>query len=118
MGVGLMQIKSKRQTLLVLSNLQQAVANINNFIMKFAPLGVFCIGWRAAATLDASQLDGLVVYMMSATVLVTLLCFVVFPSVVATITPVGYREIVRVCREPMITAFATGSFFSVIPMIV
>ena len=118
MGVGLMQIKSKRQTILVLSNLQQAVANINNFIMKFAPLGVFCIGWRAAATLDASQLDGLVVYMMSATVLVTLLCFVVFPSVVATITPFGYREIVRVCREPMITAFATGSFFSVIPMIV
>ena len=118
MGVGLMQIKSKRQTLLVLSNLQQAVANINNFIMKFAPLGVLCIGWRAAATLDASQLDGLVVYMMSATVLVTLLCFVVFPSVVATITPFGYREIVRVCREPMITAFATGSFFSVIPMIV
>jgi Na+/H+-dicarboxylate symporter/ABC-type amino acid transport substrate-binding protein len=118
MGLGLMQIKSKRQTILVLSNLQQAVANINNFIMKFAPLGVFCIGWRAAATLDASQLDGLVVYMMSATVLVTLLCFVVFPSVVATITPFGYREIVRVCREPMITAFATGSFFSVIPMIV
>jgi proton glutamate symport protein len=118
MGLGLMQIKSKRQTLLVLSNLQQAVANINNFIMKFAPLGVFCIGWRAAATLDASQLDGLVVYMISAIVLVTLLCFVVFPSVVATITPFGYREIVRVCREPMITAFATGSFFSVIPMIV
>ena len=118
MGLGLMQIKSKRQTLLVLSNLQQAVANINNFIMKFAPLGVFCIGWRAAATLDASQLDGLVVYMISATVLITLLCFVVFPSVVATITPFGYREIVRVCREPMITAFATGSFFSVIPMIV
>ena len=118
MGLGLMQIKTKRQTLLVLSNLQQAVANINNFIMKFAPLGVFCIGWRAAATLDASELDGLVVYMMSATVLVILLCFVVFPSVVAIITPFGYREIIRVCRDPMITAFATGSFFSVIPVIV
>jgi len=118
MGLGLMQIKSKRQTLLVLSNLQQAVANINNFIMKFAPLGVFCIGWRAAATLDSSQLDGLIVYMISATVLVLLLCFVVFPSVVATITPFSYREIVKVCREPMITAFATGSFFSVIPVIV
>ena len=118
MGLGLMQIRSKRQTLLILSNLQQAVANINSFIMRFAPLGVFCIGWRASATLDASQLDGLIVYMVSATVLVTLLCFVVFPSVVATITPFGYREILRVCRDPMITAFATGSFFSVIPAIV
>jgi Na+/H+-dicarboxylate symporter len=118
LGLGLMQIKSKRQTLLVLSNLQQAVANINNFIMKFAPLGVFCIGWRAAVTIDASQFDGLVVYMVSAIVLVTLLCFIVFPAIVATITPFGYREIVKVSREPMLTAFATGSFFSVIPIIV
>ncbi|NQZ21814.1 MAG: cation:dicarboxylase symporter family transporter [Colwellia sp.] len=118
LGLGLMQIKSKRQTLLVLSNLQQAVANINNFIMKFAPLGVFCIGWRAAVTIDASQFDGLVVYMVSAIVLVILLCFIVFPAVVATVTPFGYREIVKVSREPMLTAFATGSFFSVIPIIV
>jgi Na+/H+-dicarboxylate symporter/ABC-type amino acid transport substrate-binding protein len=118
LGLGLMQIKAKRQTLLVLTNLQQAVANINNFIMKFAPLGVFCIGWRAAVTIDASQFDGLVVYMVSAIVLVSLLCFVVFPAVVATITPFGYREIVKVSREPMLTAFATGSFFSVIPVIV
>ena len=118
LGLGLMQIKSKRQTLLVLSNLQQAVANINNFIMKFAPLGVFCIGWRAAVTIDASQFDGLVVYMVSAIVLVILLCFIVFPAVVATVTPFGYREIVKVSREPMLTAFATGSFFSVIPVIV
>jgi proton glutamate symport protein len=118
MGLGLMQIKSKRQTLLLLTNLQQATANINSFIMKFAPLGIFCIGWRAAVTLDASQLDGLVVYMLSAIVLVILLCFVVFPAIVATITPFGYREIILVSREPMITAFATGSFFSVLPIIV
>jgi proton glutamate symport protein len=118
MGLGLMQIKSKRQTLLMLSNLQQAVANINSFIMKFAPIGVFCIGWRAAVTIDASQFDGLVVYMISAITLVLILCFVVFPAIVATITPFGYREVVKVSREPMITAFATGSFFSVIPVIV
>lgn len=118
MGIGLMQIKSKRQTLLVLSNLQQAVANINNFVMKFAPIGVFCIGWRAAVTIDASQFDGLVVYMISAIALVFLLCFLVFPGIVATITPFRYREVVNVYREPMITAFATGSFFAVIPVIV
>jgi len=118
LGLGLMQIKSKRQTLLVLSSLQQAVANINNFIMRFAPLGVFCIGWRAAVTVDASQFDGLVVYMVSAIILVILLCFLVFPAIVATVTPFGYREIIKVSREPMLTAFATGSFFSVIPVIV
>ncbi|MGB1262401.1 MAG: cation:dicarboxylate symporter family transporter [Cognaticolwellia sp.] len=117
-GVGLMPIKNKRQTLAVLSNLQQSVSNISNLVMRFAPIGVFCIGWRAAATLDASQLDGLMIYVASAVVLVFLLSFVVFPALVATITPFGYRAILKASREAMITAFATGSFFVVIPIIV
>lgn len=117
-GVGLMPIKNKRQTLAVLGNLKQSVSNISNLVMRFAPVGVFCIGWRAAATLDASQLDGLMIYVASALVLALLLCFVVFPALLATITPFGYRAILKASREAMITAFATGSFFVVIPIIV
>tara|TARA_R110002153_G_scaffold269736_1_gene435580 strand:- start:215 stop:1804 length:1590 start_codon:yes stop_codon:yes gene_type:complete len=86
--------------------------------MRFAPIGVFCIGWRAAATLDASQLDGLMIYVASALVLTALLTFLVFPALLATITPFGYRAIIKASREAMITAFATGSFFVVIPIIV
>ncbi|TWX73323.1 cation:dicarboxylate symporter family transporter [Colwellia sp. C1TZA3] len=117
-GVGLMPIKNKRQTLAVLGNLKQSVSNISHLVMRFAPVGVFCIGWRAAATLDASQLDGLMIYVASALVLALLLCFVVFPALLATITPFGYRAILKASREAMITAFATGSFFVVIPIIV
>jgi proton glutamate symport protein len=117
-GIGLMPIKNKRQTLAVLGNLKQSVSNISNLVMRFAPVGVFCIGWRAAATLDASQLDGLMIYVASALVLALLLCFVVFPALLATITPFGYRAILKASREAMITAFATGSFFVVIPIIV
>ncbi len=117
-GVGLMPIKNKRQTLSVLNNLQQSVSNISNLVMRFAPIGVFCIGWRAASTLDASQLDGLMIYVASALVLVALLSFVVFPAILATITPFSYREVLKASREAMITAFATGSFFVVIPIIV
>jgi proton glutamate symport protein len=117
-GVGLMPIKNKRQTLTVLGNLKQSVSNISNLVMRFAPVGVFCIGWRAAATLDASQLDGLMIYVASALVLALLLCFVVFPALLATITPFGYRAILKASREAMVTAFATGSFFVVIPIIV
>ncbi|MGB2740395.1 MAG: cation:dicarboxylase symporter family transporter [Cognaticolwellia sp.] len=117
-GVGLMPIKNKRQTLAVLGNLKQSVSNISHLVMRFAPIGVFCIGWRAASTLDASQLDGLMIYVASALVLTLLLAFVVFPALVATITPFGYRAILKASREAMITAFATGSFFVVIPIIV
>ena len=76
-GVGLMPIKNKRQTLAVLSNLRQSVSNISHLVMRLAPIGVFCIGWRAAATLDASQLDGLMIYVASALVLTALLAFVI-----------------------------------------
>ncbi|SEL45842.1 amino acid ABC transporter substrate-binding protein, PAAT family [Colwellia chukchiensis] len=117
-GVGLMPIRNKRHTLAVLSNLKQAISNINSLVMRFAPIGIFCIGWRATATLDASQFDGLMIYIASALVLVLLLSFVVFPALIATVTPFGYRAILKASREAMITAFATGSFFVVIPIIV
>jgi len=117
-GVGLMSVKGKKQSLFVLENLQQAVANISHIVMNFAPLGVLCIGWRAAATVDASQIDGLIVYILTALTLVLLLTFIVFPALVAIISPFSYRQILRVSREAMITAFATGSFFVVIPVII
>lgn len=118
MGVGLMSVHRKKHSLLLLANLQAAVANVSNIVMRFAPVGIFCIGWRAAATVDPSDLDGLVVYIATSAVIVFLLTFVVLPTIVAIVTPFGYRQIMRVSREAMVTAFATGSFFVVIPVVV
>jgi len=117
-GIGLMQVKAKKTTLSVLNGLNNAVVNVSNMVMKFAPIGIFCIAQRAAVTIDSEQLDGLQVYIVTSAVLVFLLTFVVLPAIVATITPFSYRQILKSSREAMITAFATGSFFIVIPMIV
>ncbi|UZE96507.1 cation:dicarboxylate symporter family transporter [Alkalimarinus alittae] len=118
LGVGLMGVAYKARTLLLLDNFKSAVANVNNIVMRFAPLGVFCIALRAAATIESSQVDGLVVYVVTVAVLVLLLSFMVLPGIVAVVTPFGYRQILKASREAMITAFATGSFFVVIPVIV
>jgi proton glutamate symport protein len=118
MGVGLIGVERKKHALLPLANLQIAVANVSNIIMRFAPIGIFCIGLRAAATIDPSDLDGLLVYIVTSAVLVFLLAFIVLPTMVAIITPFGYRQIMKASREAMVTAFATGSFFIVIPVIV
>ncbi len=117
-GIGLMQVKSKKTTLSALNGLNNAVVNVSNMVMKFAPIGIFCIAQRAAVTIDGDQLDGLQVYIVTSAVLVFLLTFVVLPAIVATITPFTYRQILKSSREAMITAFATGSFFIVIPIIV
>jgi len=117
-GIGLMQVKTKKSTLSVLNGLNNAVVNVSNMVMKFAPIGIFCIAQRAAVTVDSEQLDGLQVYIVTSAVLVFLLTFVVLPAIVAIITPFTYRQILKSSREAMITAFATGSFFIVIPTIV
>ena len=117
-GIGLMQVKNKKTTLSVLNGLNNAVVNVSNMVMRFAPVGIFCIALRAAATVDSAQLDGLQVYIVTAAVLVFLLTFIVLPAIVATITPFSYRQILASSRQAMITAFATGSFFIVIPIIV
>jgi Na+/H+-dicarboxylate symporter len=117
-GVGLMAIKNKKHTLMMLGSLQHAVANISAMIMRLAPIGVFCLGWRAATTIESAQIDGLVVYIITAIVIVLLLVFLVLPLAVASITPFTYKQILKVSREAMITAFATGSFFVVIPVLV
>lgn len=117
-GIGLMQVKTKKSTLSVLNGLNNAVVNVSNMVMKFAPIGIFCIAQRAAVTIDSEQLDGLQVYIVTCAVLVFLLTFVVLPAIVATITPFSYRQILKSSREAMITAFATGSFFIVIPILV
>ena len=117
-GIGLMNVHRKKHSLLLLANLQMAVANVSIIVMRFAPLGIFCIGLRAAATVNPSDLDGLLVYIVTSGVLVFLLTFVVLPTTVAIITPFGYRQIMKASREAMVTAFATGSFFIVIPVIV
>lgn len=118
MGIGLMSVHRKKHALLLLGNLQTAVANVSVIVMRFAPLGIFCIGLRAAATVDPSDLDGLLVYIVTSAVLVFLLTFVVLPTIVSIVTPFGYRQIMKASREAMVTAFATGSFFIVIPVIV
>lgn len=117
-GVGLMQVKAKKQTLLALIGLNNAIINVSSMVMKLAPLAIFCIALRAAATIDASQIDGLLVYIVTAGVLVFLLTFLILPAIVATITPFEYKDILKATRSAMITAFATGSFFIVIPLIV
>lgn len=52
LGIGLITARQKRRTLVILDSLQQAVANVNTLVMKFAPLGVFCIALRAVNTLN------------------------------------------------------------------
>ncbi|MBE0366160.1 hypothetical protein PULV_b0908 [Pseudoalteromonas ulvae UL12] len=117
MGIGLINLPNKTRTIEVLNDLQSAVGNISSLVMKTAPLGVFCIAQKAASTLEAEVVSGLVVYISVVCVVVFITTFIVLPAAVATLTPARYKHVLRISQEAMITAFATGSFFGVLPVI-
>lgn len=117
-GVGLMTIKTKKATLQVVEHFQNAFAKMNALVMNLAPYGVFCIALKAAATIETSEIDGLLVYILSSSVLVIFISFILLPAIIASMTPFSYRQIIKISRAAMVTSFATGSFFGVLPTII
>lgn len=116
-GVGLIGVKNNQSTLTFLTQMQESIANINTLTMKMAPLAIFCIAQSALATIQTEQIAGLLVYITTAATITLLLAFIVLPGIVAILTPFSFREVILTCREPLITAFATGNFFAVIPLV-
>ena len=86
-------------------------------ILQAAPIGVFCIAQHAAAILGKGELEGLLVYMVTATFLSLLLSLVIFPGVIAIFTQVSYRDIILVSKDALLTAFVTEHILVVIPLI-
>lgn len=118
LGAGLIRIKSKRSTIQVLNNLLTSVANMNSMVMKLAPIGVFCIAYKAAATIESGQIDGLMVYVTSTFFVVCIVSFLLLPAAIAAATPFTYSEVIKTSRAALLTGFATGSFFSILPTII
>lgn len=117
LGIGIINVKGKDKTLKVLSDLLASIYNVNTLVMKVAPIGVFCIAFRAMVTLQPTDFDGLIVFLLSSVVTVFFIGFLLLPAMVSIFTPFGYREVLNSFRQAMVTAFATGSFLIVIPII-
>ncbi|QDP00591.1 cation:dicarboxylate symporter family transporter [Thalassotalea sp. PS06] len=116
-GIGFIGIHNKRRSLYVFKDIRQALTRVTNTVMKMAPYGVLAIAWNASATLAEDEMDGLLVYFVTAASMTLLLTFVILPLIVAIFTPLTISQVFLACRSALITGFATGSIFVVIPVI-
>ncbi|WP_394176802.1 cation:dicarboxylate symporter family transporter [Thalassotalea litorea] len=116
-GIGFIGIHNKRRSLYVFKDIRQALTRVTNTVMKMAPYGVLAIAWNASATLAKEEMDGLLVYFVTTASMVVLLTFVILPLIVAIFTPLTISQVFLACRSALITGFATGSIFVVIPVI-
>jgi Na+/H+-dicarboxylate symporter/ABC-type amino acid transport substrate-binding protein len=117
-GVALIGLKDKEVLLKSLSTLGEALTRITNVVIhRLAPFGVFAIIASATGTMRFDDLERLQVYMVTYPVASLLLTFWILPGLAASLTPFTYRDFLGPTRAALITAFATGNVFVVLPVL-
>ena len=117
MGVALITVEDKSDILPIFDSLSAALARINGVIVQLTPLGIFAIAAAAAGTLTVEELGLVQVYLVTYIALAMLVTFWIFPGLVAALSGIPYREVLATFRDALVTAFATGNQFVVLPQI-
>ena len=118
LGVALIGVRDKAPLLATLLALERAVVRITRFVLSLTPYGVFAISASVAGTMSLESLGRLQAYFVIFGAAALLLAFVVIPLAVAALTPFGWRQLVGLCQEALLTAFIANSAFIVLPMLV
>lgn len=118
LGIGLSGIRGNGGLLQALDVIADALNRINKMIIKLTPLGVFAIAAGVAGTVVFEEISRLQAYLITYTVVATLLAFLVLPLMVSAVTPFSYRDLVSIPRDTLITIFATAKIIVVLPQLI
>ena len=116
-GVALIGVPCKERFLGALEVLMHALGRVTRFVVELTPFGVIPIAALAAGTLSLEELARLQVYFVTFLVAALLIGAVLLPSLVATVTPIRYREVLGASSDAVLTAFVTSNVFIVLPML-
>jgi len=117
MGVALISVDNKTNILSTFDALSDALARINGQIVKLTPYGIFAIAAAAAGTMTIEELGRVQVYLVTYIALAMLITFWIFPGLVSAVSGIPYREVLSTFKDALVTAFATGNQFVVLPLI-
>jgi Na+/H+-dicarboxylate symporter/ABC-type amino acid transport substrate-binding protein len=115
LGVALIVVPGKERLIDVLQIAGDAVSKATKLIVSLTPYGLFAVAAVAAGTLAPEDLARVKVYLIAYIAISLFLSLWVFPGLVAALTPIPYRAVLNRTRDPLVTAFMTGSLFIVLP---
>jgi Na+/H+-dicarboxylate symporter len=95
-----------------------ALGQINSFLVRLAPIGLFSLTAAAAGTLRIEELVRLQAYLIILSLACLIAAFGIFPLLVSSFTDIRYGQLLRAAQEPLLTAIATGKLFVVLPQII
>jgi Na+/H+-dicarboxylate symporter len=114
-GAALTTVDRKQALLEVLQAAAEAVARVTHAIARVTPYGLFAIVVAAAGTMNVEEFGRLQIYLVMYVAVGLLVSLWVLPGLVAALTPIPLREMFRLTRVPLITAFVAGDLFIVLP---
>ncbi|MFC1828837.1 cation:dicarboxylate symporter family transporter [Thermodesulfobacteriota bacterium] len=117
MGIGLMGMENKDLLLKPIAVASQVMIKMTNMIVNLMPIGVFAVTAAATGTMSIEEFGRLQVYVVSFNVAALLLTFWILPMLVTPLTPFKYRDIFRLTRDALVTAFATSNLFIVLTVL-
>ena len=118
LGIALVNIKNKEHFINPALILLNALSKITKSIVVYLPIGIFAISAAAAGTTQADDFAKLEIYFIVYVLTATVLSFWIIPFFISAITPFKYADIIQDCRNILITAFAAGNLFILIPVMI
>jgi Na+/H+-dicarboxylate symporter/ABC-type amino acid transport substrate-binding protein len=115
LGIALAGIEHRGRLLEVLDVIRQAISRATRFVTRLTPYGLFAIAATAAGTLDLQQLSRLQIYLVAYVLVAFLVSLWVLPGLVAALTPIRARDMLRESQDSLLTAFIAGDLFIVLP---
>ncbi len=117
LGVALISVENKSGVLPVFDGLSAALTRINTAIIQLTPYGIFAISAAAAGTMTIEEVGRVQVYLITYISLALLVTFWVFPGLVSALSGIPFGLVLRTFQDALVTAFATGNQFVVLPQI-
>ena len=117
LGIALIGVKEKQGVLDLFASFEKALAVITRFVVNLAPYGVFAIVAAATGTMSVDELSRVQVYVVVYIAAALLLTLWTLPALVTVLTPLRYRDVLGPTRDALVTAFATGNVFVVLPVL-
>ncbi|TAA45054.1 cation:dicarboxylate symporter family transporter [Corallincola spongiicola] len=118
LGISFINMEGREPVIAFMDVVGKGLSRVTNFMVKTLPVGVFASAAGAAGTLTVDEFASLQVFLVAYALLCLALSLWLFPAMVAAITPFSYREVMSLSRDSLITAFATGNIFIVLPVLI
>ncbi|MBI4563171.1 MAG: dicarboxylate/amino acid:cation symporter [Planctomycetes bacterium] len=100
----------------LVGSITEVMIRMVGVVMKFAPVGVFCLIATAAASLGLALIRPLAMYCLVVVLALAAHFFIVYGGLIKLLTRVPFLQFCRALRPVFITAFSTSSSAATLPV--